>query len=311
MLQLLSSFLKLIFLFALLLLIHSTKAQIPLTNVPQAFDAIAAKPIVIYLKNKEVNIPLGGHLQGIQKLNDSVVIITASSASFSYYLIAQFIHQKPGGQITSIQKIADSPFRHAGGCQTYNHQLLVGVEDNWARDKSDIMLISFNDSLRQTAQGMIAHRTGPVKRVTAGAAGFTQLPTGEYLAAVGDWDSRNIDFYLSKPGNDSSFVPFTGFQAEDNKKWPSYQSINLITDTTGTAYLIGFALNGIHNRADLFEVEFDKMHASLKLISTRNFNCKRGAGFRYGSGIAICHNHLTIYSCGRNVSAHTPVNIFR
>ena len=294
-----------------LIVYSQISAQTLIPDVPKAFNAIDVTPQLVRLKNIGVKTPVGGHLQGIQVTANNHMLITASSGSVSYYLTGKLEANSAKGQINKLQKIADSPFRHAGGCQLNRNQLLVGVEDNMAKNKSDIVIITFNDSLQQTGQRIIAHRTGPVKRATAGASGFAQLKTGEYLLAIGDWDSRNIDFYLSKPGNDTSFSLYSEFQTDD-PQWPSYQSINLVTDTAGITYLIGFALDGTHNRADLFEVEFDKKRAALKLVNTRNFNCRGGAGFRYASGISIANNDsLVIYSCARNMGKLLALNIFR
>ena len=292
--------------------LSSINAQPSLPDVQTAFNAISSQPQVLHIKNGSVKIPAGGHLQGIQCLNDSAVIITASSASYSYYLIAQLNKRTGEGKIKRLQKIADSPYRHAGGCQVNNDTMMVGIEDNRAKDKSQIVMVSFNDSSRQNNSHITLRRQGLEKRSTAGAVGFTKTHTGQYLVAVGDWDSRNIDyFYISRKGDDTLLDSITTFHAPDNAKWCSYQAINLVIDSD-RFFMIGFCLDGISNRADLFEVIAHKEATYLRLISTRNFKCKGGASFRYGSGIYVTPDgKLSIYSCGRNVSSHTPINIFR
>ena len=302
----------LIFILFQLALIRVTDGQSVLTDVTAAFKAISATPQLLHLKNGGFKIPAGGHLQGIQSLNNRDIVITASSDSYSYYMVGQLNQRTGKGKITSVQKIADSPYRHAGGCQVNTDTMVVGIEDNRARDKSQIVMVSFDDSSKQNDSHVIAHREGFVKRSTAGAVGFTKDNSGHYLVAVGDWDSRNIDFYLSKSWSILLFDSLTTFSAAIGQKWPSYQSINLLADANGKIYLIGFALDGVNNRADLFEVSLQKEAAYLRLISTRNFKCKGGAGFRYGSGICVTRDKkLAIYTCGRNVTGHTPINIFR
>ena len=311
--------------------ISIVKAQ-ALTDVTAAFNLIDSKPTVFHLKKNPFKIPAGGHLQGIQAVGDSEIVITASSASFSYFITATLNMQTGKGKINDLQKIWNSPYRHAGGCQVNKDILIAGIEDNQQKDKSRIVMVSFSDTLdtRYAETGYyhistIIERGGTVKRSTAGAVGFTKIKSGQYLVAVGDWDSRNIDFYLSKPWSGQLtdfyltkswsgqlFDSLTTFTAVKNKKWPSYQSINLLCDTNGTIYLVGFALDGLNNRADLFEVSVKNEAAYLRPVTTRNFKCKGGAGFRYGSGICVTPTgQLSIYSCGRNVSAHTPINIFR
>ena len=312
MISLPSCFIKLILFSVVLPVSILAKAQPVLFNVPQAFSAIVTKPSLIELKNSSVRIPAGGHLQGIQLVSDSAIIITASSASFSYYLIANANPNFSGGQISKLQKIEDKPFRHAGGCQVNEGKLVAGIEDNLAKNKSEIMLISFNSSLNEINRQIIARRQGIVKRSTAGATGFTRLLTGQCLFAVGDWNSRNIDFYISRKVSDTLFDSLTTYRVPGNKRWCSYQSINLLIDTAGNIYLVGCALDGLNNRADLFKVELSNNAATLNLISSRNFKCSGGASFRYGSGIGVSKfNSLAIYSCARNAGRRLSVNIFK
>jgi len=306
-----SSYLKLLFAAAVLFIINYTYAQTLLPNVPEAFQTINTNPKLLRLKNNTVKIPSGGHLQGIQNLSDSAFVITASSGSISYYLLAIQDPSKNKGNIKHLQKIADLPFRHAGGCQLNGNKLFVGIEDNIAKNKSKIMMVTLNDSSVQLSQQIIAKRMGMVKRSTAGAVGSAKTKTGQYLVAVGDWDSRNIDFYISRKDRDTLFDSLTTFHAPESQKWCSYQAINLLMDTTGNIYLVGFGLEGLNNRADLFKVELEKDRATLKPISSRNFKCTGGTGFRYGAGIGFSKNRsLVIYSCARNIRANLAVNIF-
>ena len=281
-------------------------AQIP--DVPAAFNAIKATPEVLHLKRNHIQVPSGGHLQGIQALSDSVFVVTGSSSSYSYYLIANKT------QFTSIRKISDAPFCHAGGCQVCGDHLVVGVEDNQAKDKSnivDVLLDTKGDELDKEA---FIQRKGIFKRSTAGAVGEICTDTNpNWVMAVADWDSRNIDFYYSIKNEDRFTITDSAANmiVPPEHRWCAYQSINLIRDTAGKVYLIGFGLDGLQNRADLFEVTLRPDRADLKLINTRNFKC-RGTSFRYGSGIYINEaSQLHIYSCARNVTAHTTINIFR
>jgi len=287
--------------------VKSVNGQTELTNVPVAFNKIASTPHLFHFKSNSVKIPSGGHLQGIQCLSDSLIIITASSGSYSYYLTVQLNN----GKVNNLQKITDGPFRHAGGCQLYGHKLFVGVEDNIAKNRSNILAISFNDSLKETTAHIIAKRMGAVKRSTAGATGVTKTKSNQYLVAVGDWDSRNIDFYLSKTGSDTLFDSLTTYTVPNNQSWYSYQSLNLLTDTAGNIYLVGFALDGLNNRADLYKVNLNKTVADLIFVNTRNFKCSGGAGFRYGAGLKVATgNSLIIYACSRTTKPRLTINVF-
>lgn len=288
--------------FILTIISLTSRAQIP--DVPAAFNAIKTTPEILHLKRNHIKVPSGGHLQGIQALSDTELVITASSSSYAYYLTAN------KNQLTSIQKLSSSPFRHAGGCQVISRILFVGVEDNVGKDSSRIMIAGHFDP--GPSSFSVIKRGNTFKRSTAGAVGIAQV-RDSFLLAVADWDSKNIDLYTPRPSKDNSwnFDSLTTFHAPDDHHWPSYQSINLLIDTAGRIYLIGFALDGTKDRADLYEVTLSPGRADLKLISTRNFKC-RGTSFRYGSGIYVNEaRQLHIYSCARNVTAHTAINIFR
>lgn len=311
-----------------LLLVAATQvchAQYSVPNVPSAFQSISDKAEVIHLSKEKIQIPSGGHLQGIQCYDDSEFVITASSGSIAYYLKAVVNKKTLRGTIKSLETIDHAPYRHAGGCQVYDAMLVVGVEDNAAKDKSHIMVIPLKpEKIDSTEPVMIftrqphinqwgiANRSGVYKRSTAGATGFVRTKAGPYLVAVGDWDSRDIDFYQSGFDAHTLFYPLPSFHAADSMHMCSYQSINLLTDTNGRIYLIGFGQDGAKNRADLYEVIFHPKDVGLKLISTRNFKCKSGASFRYAAGIgAERDGTLRIYTSCRNAGAKTAINIFK
>ncbi len=286
-----AQFTSALIIFLLLTMYKPAAAQVgQLNNVPQAFNAIGAKPIVRHFKNN-FKVPAGGHLQGIQSYansqNKNAVILTGSSGTYSYYVIAV-----PGGEAIALKKISDSPFRHAGGCQVANGKLFVGVEDNQQKDKANIMMDSVT----------IARRRGSYKRSTAGAVGAT-LVNGKYLVAVGDWDTRTIDFYLS---HGAEFDSIATFNFGSDGPPCSYQSINLLTDSGNHLFLIGTGRQGNLNRADLYAVE----NYRPLLLATRLFKSKNGCSFRYGAGITISTGGLEIYTCRRNLKRHNSINTF-
>jgi hypothetical protein len=299
-----SFFLSISFLLLLFCFMPLAKAQRVIADIPAAFNAIGLTPRLVHLNSERISLPQGGHFQGIQLLTDSQYIITSSSATYAYYMRVR------GHEADAIQKITESPLSHAGGCQIYEQRMIVGVEDNHSKDKSDIIMITFDASGRQIGQSNIVHRSGTLKRSTAGATGYTKTKDGRYLIAVGDWSSKNIDFYMSRAGSDTLFDSLTTFHAPETGKWRAYQTLNLLTDISGKIYLISLGLDGFNNRADLFEVNIDSHQANLRLLSTRIFKCKAHAGFRYASGINVsAENKLTIYSYGMKLNA--AINIFQ
>lgn len=287
-----AKFVSALIIFVLLALYKPATAQATqLSNVPQAFNAMAAKPIVSHFKSR-FKAPAGGHLQGIQSYpgstNKNAVILTGSSATYSYYVIAG-----QGGEAIALKKISDSPFRHAGGCQMAKGRLFVGVEDNQQKDEANVMM----DSV------VIARRRGSYKRSTAGAVGATMV-NGKYVVAVGDWDTRTIDFYLS---HGAEFDSVATFSFGSNGPPCSYQSINLLSDSSNRLFLIGTGRQGNLNRADLYAVK----NYQPVLLATKLFKSKNGCSFRYGAGINIsAAGSLQIYTCQRNLKRHNSINIF-
>lgn len=269
-------------------------AQQLLNNVPEAFEAIPNQQPRICYFNSRINTPAGGHLQGIQGYtNDSRTsfIITGSAASFSYYITA------PENGEATLHKLANEPLRHAGGCQLAAGKVFAGIEDNAAKDKSDVVMFAPGIKPVET----LIKRSGNFKRSTAGAVGALYL-NGNYLVAVADWDSRNIDFYRSGTKGLDSVASYTA-----SGKWGSYQSINMLADTAGAVFLIGFCREGKNNRADLFSV----INYELQLLSSRYFECTNGSSFRYAAGVGITTgNKLVVIALAPKLKKHNSINIF-
>ncbi len=292
----------------LLFLLLSCFCSAQLADVPLAFEQIQEKPTLLSYRAQSNKLPKGGHIQGMQLYTaDSLryVVISGSSSQHSYYLISGEGWETQWGYSYSpeVRKLFDSPYRHAGGCQLSGCYLAVGVEDNYKRDKAQIAVVDLRNGSVKTA----LQRHGEYERSTAGAVGFTATGDGQYWLAVGDWDSRHIDFYKS-PTADFQFDSLATYVAPV-QNWPAFQSINLVSDTAGNLFLVGFSLNRGKNRADLFSVNLHK-GMQLHLISTRYFKCSRGAGFRYGAGVAIIDNKLSIISSARRLKGRNYGNVF-
>lgn len=267
-----------------------------LNDVPKAFENVSNKPSSKFrLSVNAFQIPKGGHLQGIQSFlkNDvRYVIVTASSTKYSYYFVSN------NGRTANLQEILPTPFNHAGACQAVDDKLFVGVEDNRAKNKSVVAEISVDSSQQQ----IVVNRAGVYKRSTAGAVGATKMDSS-ILVAVADWDSRNIDFYLSRSGN---FDSVATCNTATITKGCFYQSINLIADTSGRVYMLGFCRYMGKDRADLFEVK----NYELQHLATRYFLCGVGYSFRYAVGIELFDsNTLFIYVTKRNVKGSIAVHV--
>jgi hypothetical protein len=263
---------------------------------------------VVHFKNRQTEIPAGGHLQGIQAIDTKggVLAITASSSGYSYMITVNLQNE----ELLSVSKLLDSPYRHAGGCQAIGSLLIVGIEDNIAKDKSKIVAVQLTGagSLKNTR--VLVNRQGYYKRSTAGAVGAINTNDGRRIVVAGDWDSKNIDCYAGTAASDSLY-PVNTLVAPAGSGWPSFQSINLVADTAGRLFMVGFSLDRSKNRADLFELDFSGDTFSAKLIYTRYFKCLGKASFRYAAGIgSSAENGLCIYATQRNVIKYNTINIF-
>jgi len=291
-----SRFLFLIILFQAFICSYVWAQNSALNDVLKSFEQIDIDhPAIIHFKSAIVKEPRGGHLQGIQLYKSNkprTFIITGSSAHFSFYVLA------PENGEASIHKIADEPFRHAGGCQLAGGKLFAGLEDNHEKNKSNLVTLQPGDSTVK----IIAKRKGAYKRSTAGGTGAVKIKN-EYLVAVADWDSRNIDFYRS---TNESFDSVATFSVPENVSWGAYQSINLLADTAWQLYLIGFCREKNKDRADLFSVK----NYQLKLLSSRFFKCVKGCSFRYGAGIQITENGLELIASQRRLKKMNVANVF-
>lgn len=265
-------------------------------SVPDAFVSMGEKSHVVLYTSKQGG-PKGGHLQGIQvsyrKQGSAHVIITGSSAEKAYYLDAEFL-----GSDAALSTLDTMPYRHAGGCQLSGDVMAVGVEDNMAKDKAKVVLVNVKDN---NAIAVI-ERKGSFERSTAGAVGYIRLKTDQYLIAVGDWDSKSIDFYKSVPGNVARFDSVATLTPATIQPWGSYQSINLVSDTSGKLYMFGFCKDAKGNRADLFDIQFLGKVTVASHISSKYFKSRKGANFRYAAGLGItAKGQLEIVACSRNL----------
>lgn len=269
-------------------------AQPYIDDVPKAFSEIEPQPIVNTYSSKVAGAK-GGHLQGIQTATNAL-IITASSSLHSYYIAV--IGNGNETKVGYRKIILEQPYRHAGGCQAAGNVWAVGVEDNATKNKAKVLLLSTDTNAKPVT---IAERSGAYERSTAGATGLVRLKDGAYLVAVGDWDSKNVDFYQSKPNNVAVFDSVATYKADTISTWGSYQSINLLQQADGKLYLIGFCLDTKGSRADLFRLTLEGS-AKLQVVASKHFKTTNGVSFRYGVGLNVSSNKkLGIKACARTL----------
>ena len=176
------------------------------------------------------------------------------------------------------------PYRHAGGIQVSEPYLIVGIEDNIIKTTSKVGLYNYqNNSLAKAQPGITINREGEAKRFTAGATGLLAMEEG-FLAVVANWDSRNWDFYHVEPENGKQELLFS-FKAPQG--WGSYQSINLIKDSSAI-YALGFYKKDMVGTADLILVsKLGSFDPIMEKIRSKTFNCKNGVDFNSAVGLQV------------------------
>lgn len=274
-------------------------------NVPKAFALLNTEPELIKLNNT-IDVPTeGGHLQGVQwiQAGGKEKLLMSGSSRHTAYLLQADLHTKTTELLIPLMK---NPFRHAGGIQVSDSHLVAGIEDNHLKTTAKLVLYKLQqDTTSQIKSSLSIHREGPVKRYTAGATGLISL-NGKYLVVVGNWDSRNWDFYLIDPDMEN-WELITTFDAPAD--WASYQSINLIKDKEHL-YAIGLYGKGQVGQADLILISDTEVFKPIMLkMSTRAFNCTGGVDFNTAAGIQVdSFGNLHLWATQRNASKQISVN---
>ena len=260
----------------------------------------------------------GGHLQGVQLFNGTLVV-SGSSREFGYLAIFQLL----GGEFRylGLKKLASNPYTHAGGFQVAENWLAVGLEDPIGKRASIIQLIDVSSFEKLSGPPVYSlKRKGEFKRSTAGAVALLKRKD-HFLLAVGSWDSTVIDFYISNsldPYADTfKFEPWTSWDSREakrkewvNREYNSYQSFQLSEDSTGV-YITGFARKGSANLADVFQLKTDSDPYNLmKKVATYSVQCRGDVAFRNGAGLTTFHELPSIVAVGHKLTPTTNIQIF-
>ena len=285
------------------------------------FNRIEKNPSVISFTNKKKINNSGGHLQGIQLVQgdtSNYAILSGSSDSYSYYSVVKLGTEN---EIISVNKLMYKPFKHAGGFQIFQNYLAVGIEDNSKKDKSKVCIYDISDPENPSLKPVATiERDGKPMRSTAGCVGITKYKN-QALIAVGDWDTKHIDFYSCnfKKIEKDCFEKIASIDTEKLSKedwidnnWFSYQNINLIT-FNNDLYFIGLGQNNTQeNIADLFSLKEDSSNNfHFKKLATKTFYCEKESNFKAGAGIVLSETgEMKIISCGYNIGDYTQLNCF-
>jgi hypothetical protein len=306
-----------------------------IASVPEAFAQMAAEGTLLEIAVDTKTLPAGGHVQGIQWKHDAeagrhLAFLSHDSATAGYLLVAEFPEELPGeGRVIHFERFPSDggapPLRHAGGMQLVGNVLVVGLEDNQQKTRSEIQFWNVADPSKPAQlKHLTVERSGAPKDKTAGAVGLAELGPG-HLLAVANWDSRAIDFYTSngKPLGDVdcrfAFAARWQDTRADKAGWQpdasfgSYQAVNLVTDMAGKVYLLGFetAFPG-DDLVELYAVDLSQPPEKLlgKLASKR-IALAGDNHFISGAGIRIDGGRLSILATQRNLAPRTKITLGR
>lgn len=280
--------------------------------------------LAIESERYEVSVPLerglhGGHLQGIQIYNETLMV-SGSSKEFGYLAV----FQKLGGtfQFIGLKKLATDPLNHAGGFQVAENWLAVGLEDPVGRRESIIQLIDLSgfEKLQQPAVYTL-RRKGEYQFSTAGAVALLKRKD-HFLLAVGTWDCRTIDFYISNgvdPYADGFvFEKWTTWDSREairrewtDKKFGSYQNLQL-TEDSASVYITGFcrATNGT-DRADVFRMDTDAdPYTMVQKVASYSVQCSGSVTFRNGAGFTTYNGRPSIVAVGHDLIPKLEFQVF-
>ncbi|MFT7604000.1 MAG: hypothetical protein ACI8VT_001574 [Saprospiraceae bacterium] len=293
-------------------------------SVADVLQDIAPNPKEIIFENNCLVNNEEGHIQGVQFFNhkrSNYYFFTGSSNNQSYYAIADADHNK----ILSVNKFLDEPYRHPGGFQIANKWLAVGIEDNIKTDKSKVLLFKILDPKKSDLKLLkTIERSGPAKRYTAGCVALTKQKKN-MLIAVGNWDTKNIDFYsipskrLKDPNTNFNLVySFDSEQANREnwieKTWYSYQNINFVKDAKKVNYLIGTAFDGSTEMeiVDVFEITTSNWdNFELRKVGHRKFKKPATTTLGWGGGVyQDKRKGIQIFSTGEQITDSLYLNLY-
>lgn len=287
--------------------------------LPNSEEALSIESKSFLLSVPEQADLKGGHLQGIQLFNGTL-LVSGSSDKFGYLCVFQRLGND--FHYIGLKPLAQHPLNHAGGFQLSENWLGIGLEDPKTKRKSVVQLIdvsSFNTISAPPVYSL--QREGDSKMSTAGAVALLKRKD-HFLLAVGTWDCTTIDFYRSNgldPYADAfDFELWTHWDSREAKRkdWSStefgsYQSLQLTEDSTGV-YITGFGRT--KNGTDMADVFL--LHSELNpyqlMQKTASFavQCKGEVSFRNGAGFALMEGRPSVIAVGHNLSPRTELQIF-
>jgi hypothetical protein len=297
-------------------------------SVVDAFNSIQTVPAVSAFDRGTTTL-IGGHLQGVGRLDQRTLAISASGTSHAEVFFVSW-PERIGigeGSIGDTLVVGDAPLDHAGGLQIAEGVLAVGIEDDRAKDRSRVVFLDVGDATSvRTLHHLAINRpaAGQVpktRRWTAGAVGLARVGA-RAMVVVGSWDAAELDFYratrrvLADRGCTFEHVAEwarddadTSTWVDDN--WGKYQSLNLVASKSRLFVVGGNRNDDGEDWIDLYEVDLGQVPSRrLTKVAKRHMTCRDGASFRWSGGIVADGTVLHALATEKDLHDHTSVNIF-
>ena len=297
-----------------------------LTDPLRAFASIPETVRKTALGMGKHTLPHGGHWQGIQayahdELKRQICFLSRDSHTQAVFITAVFDPRSPQlGAIRHVQTLPSDgqqpPLCHAGGIQLIGDYLVIGVEDNQDKQRSQIQFWDVSKPFAPSLHGplTIKRESTIPKDKTAGAVGIVKREH-DHLLVVANWDARDLDFYRSNglPLKDDacsfslalrwSYRYAHRHAWQPDQVWESYQAVNLLSDLRSNIYLLGFATDGAgRDIVDLFSVDLNRDRSNiLQKLSRKQLALQGNAHFRSAGGISIdSTTRLSCWASGHN-----------
>ncbi|HTM53261.1 MAG TPA: hypothetical protein VL175_04505 [Pirellulales bacterium] len=322
---------------ALALVVLSSAACVgaqDLGEVPPQFERLGGATRELRFARGEQVVPAGGHFQGIQLRFDAarnryLAFLSHDSLTVGYLAVVEFPEAlERAGQLLAIHEFPSDgqtpPLRHAGGMQLCGNILAVGLEDNQQKTRSQVQFWDVVDPLKPA---QLAHltikRAGAPKEKTAGAVGIIERER-DHLVVVANWDSRDIDFYVSNnrplADRDCRFELVQHWAAKaavasdwrPNDRFGAYQAINLVTSGERlfmTAFETRMSVGDI---VDMFAIDLGADATRLLTkIGSKSVSLSPGVHFQAAAGLSASSDAWTLLAAPHAFTPEVIMDLVR
>lgn len=304
-------------------------------DVQRAFLRLAVNDERIAINRGELSGRIynsgGPHVQGIQRLSNTNMIIMSGSSSGAQ-LMTGWLRSRPtrgrfrsnvidSGRPPGVDAITSiiSPNRllaHAGGFQASGRYIAIGFEA-YNPHRSEVRVLDLGNPARPRTLRTIDRPT-----VTAGAVALSRDGDG-FLLIAGGFNSSQLDFYRAARRRDGSPGRFdfvatwsaSELRDEPDRQFGSYQNINLLRQDDGALFLVGlYRSSSDRDLAELFSLRFDRRSGRprvRKLLSS-HLTADGRVDFNDGAGIYVDGEDLIVYGvAGSQAHGHFEISEFR